>query len=163
MALSGRVFAADAKKKEAGSKEEPKKSGAVVAADHKKGRDLYQTRGCPTCHGSEAQWKSGFKVTFPNTKALIGYSNAVKAEAVKELDEPGYIEHFVTGVLKQSKGLTPEEDKVMKTGSRNPQGVNLMLGMIKGFFTPLNGEKEADIKAIAEYIRAYRKSPEAFK
>lgn len=139
--------------------------GAVNAADFKKGRDLYATRGCPTCHGSEAQWKTaGYKVTFPNTKALVGTSAAVKADAIKELDDPGYIEHFVLAVLKEGKNLSPDEDKIYKMGNRNPQGINLMLSMIKGAFARSSEEqKKEDIKSISDYIRAFRKSPEAFK
>lgn len=139
--------------------------GAINAADFKKGRDLYATRGCPTCHGSEAQWKTaGYKVTFPNTKALVGTSAAVKADAIKELDDPGYIEGFVMAVLKEGKGLTPEEDKIYKMGNRNPQGINLMLSMIKGAFArSSDAQKQEDIKSISDYIRAFRKSPDAFK
>ena len=141
------------------------KADGIQAANFSKGRELYKTRGCPTCHGLEEQWKKkDYKVTFPNTKALVGFSQAVNAAASDKMDEKGYIEHFVQAVLKQDRSLTPEEDKVYKAEKRNPQGVNLMFSMINAHFVKLSDQqKKEDLEAIGSYIRAYRKSPESFK
>ncbi|MCB9228876.1 MAG: c-type cytochrome [Deltaproteobacteria bacterium] len=137
----------------------------VQDASANKGRQLYATKGCPTCHGLEKNWHdSNYKVTFPNTRALVGFSAAVNEKASENLDEAGYIEHFVHSVLKDGKNLSTDESKVYEKIKRNPQGVTLMASMIKSHFTKASeAQKNEEIKAIADYIRAFRKNPALFK